>query len=118
MPPSNMPRSDFVRLRHMLDAAREAQEFGAGHTGHDLALDRMRSLAIVRCIEIIGEAASKIGPETRTAHPEIPWIDIVGMRNRLIHAYFDVDAERVCDTITNDLPPLISALERLIAREG
>jgi uncharacterized protein with HEPN domain len=86
----------------MLDAAREAAEFGEGQTGQRLALDRMRSLAIVRCIEIIGEAASKIGPETRVAHPEIPWVDIVGMRNRLIHAYFDVDADRVCDTITND----------------
>jgi len=77
----------------MLDAAREAMEFGSGRTRQDLAMDRMRAFAIVRCIEIIGEAASKIGPEARTAHPEIPWIDIVGMRNRLIHAYFDIDLD-------------------------
>ncbi|HEV2202363.1 MAG TPA: HepT-like ribonuclease domain-containing protein [Bryobacteraceae bacterium] len=99
----------------MLDSAREALEFGAGRASHDLALDRMRSLAIVRCIEIIGEAASKIGPETRTAHPEIPWIDIVGMRNRLVHAYFDIDLERVRDTIAIDLPPLVQALEQILA---
>jgi len=78
----------------------------------------MRSLAIVRCIEILGEAASKIGSEMRAAYPEIPWIDIVGMRNRPIHAYYDLDFDRVSDTISNDLPPLIAALTRMIAREA
>ena len=76
------------------------------------------SPAIVRCIEILGEAASKIGSEMRAAYPEIPWIDIVGMRNRPIHAYYDLDFDRVSDTISNDLPPLIAALTRMIAREA
>ena len=52
--------------------------------------------------------------ETRAAYPQIPWIDIVGMRHRLIYAYFDVDLERVCDTIAVDLPPLIEGLEQII----
>jgi len=112
-----MPRSDLVRLRHMLDAAREAVTFIAGKTAHHLKSDRILSLALVKCIEIIGEAATKVTVETRTAFPQIPWADIVGMRHRLIHVYFDVDLERVCDTIAIDLPPLIESLEKTVEAE-
>jgi uncharacterized protein with HEPN domain len=109
-----MPPSDLVRVRHMLDAAREAVTFAAGKTAQDLKSDRILSLALVKCIEIIGEAATKVANETRAANPQIPWADIVGMRHRLIHVYFDVDLERVCDTIAIDLPPLIESLEMAI----
>src|ERR1700692_4227300 len=85
-----MNSADVVRLRHMLDASREAVEFGASRSPDDLRAARVRALALVRCIEIIGEAASRISPETRHAFPALPWADIAGMRNRLIHAYFDV----------------------------
>ena len=112
-----MPRSDLVRLRHMLDAAREAVTFIAGKTAQHLKSDRILSLALVKCIEIIGEAATKVTVETRTAFPQIPWADIVGMRHRLIHVYFDVDLERVCDTIAIDLPPLIESLEKTVEAE-
>lgn len=112
-----MPPSDLVRLRHMLDAAREAVTFAARKTALDLTSDRILSLALVKCIEIIGEAASKVTNETRIAYPQIPWVDIVGMRHRLIHVYFDVDLERVCDTIAVDLPPLIESLEKAIEAE-
>jgi len=112
-----MPPSDLVRLRHMLDAAREAVTFVSGKTAQDLKSDRILSLALVKCIEIIGEAATKVTNETRAAYPQIPWVDIVGMRHRLIHVYFDVDLERVCDTIAIDLPPLIENLEKLIKAE-
>ncbi len=71
--------------------------------------------SLVSCVEIIGEAAAQIGPITRSQSPSIPWQDIVGMRNRLIHAYFDIDLDRVWDTITEDLPPLVSELEKLIS---
>ena len=71
----------------------------------------MLLLALVKCIEIIGEAASRVTRETRDALSGIPWQDIVGMRNRLIHAYFDVDHDRVWDTIQQDLPPLVAALK-------
>ncbi|MGD0201982.1 MAG: HepT-like ribonuclease domain-containing protein [Bryobacteraceae bacterium] len=99
----------------MLDAAREAFRFGAGRTPEDLLKDRVLTLALVRCIEIIGQAATKISAEMRAEHPEIPWADMIGMRNRLVHAYFDVDLGRVCDTLTADLPPLIDQLERLLS---
>ena len=112
-----MPKADRVRLRHMLDAAREAVGFARGRSRADLHLDRMLALALVRCIEIIGEAAAQIGPETRQRHAAIPWPDIVGMRNRLVHAYFDINLNFVWDTVTNDLPPLIAGLEAILAAE-
>jgi len=107
-----MQKTDTVRLRHMLDAAREALAFAQGRSRADLDKDRMLVLALVKSIEIVGEAASKVSPETRLAVPGLPWSSIVGMRNRLIHAYFDIDLDRVWDTITDDLPPLITELER------
>jgi uncharacterized protein with HEPN domain len=72
----------------------------------------------MRCIEIIGEAASRIGPELRLEHPHIPWVDIVGMRNRLIHAYFDIDTDLVCDTLVDDLPRPIADLEEIVPRDS
>jgi uncharacterized protein with HEPN domain len=74
-------------------------------------------LAAVRCIEIIGEAASKISAESRLEYHQIPWADIVGMRNRLIHAYFDIDTDLVCDTLIDDLPLLIRDLEEIVPLE-
>lgn len=110
-----MSESDRVRLRHMLDAAREAVGFGVGRQRGDLERDRVLALALVRCIEIIGEAASKVGPEVRAKHPDVPWSDIIGMRHRLVHAYFEVDLGRVCDTLATDLPPLILQLEHILS---
>lgn len=99
----------------MLDAAKEAVAFGSGKTPNHLSQDRLLTLALLKCIEIIGEAASKVSPEVRAEHPGIPWADIVGMRHRLVHVYFDVDLNRVCDTLTDDLPPLIAQLERILS---
>jgi uncharacterized protein with HEPN domain len=110
-----MSESDAIRLRHMLDAAREALHYGAGKTSDDLQANRVLSLALIRCIEIIGEAASRVGAELKAGHPEVPWADIVGMRNRLVHAYFEIDLARVCDTLAADLPPLIAQLEAILA---
>ena len=109
-----MQREDEVRLRHMLDAAREAVSFAKGRTRADLDRDRMLVLSIVRSVEIIGEAASKITKESQAAHPTIPWAVIIGMRNRLIHAYFDVDLDRVWTTVQNDVPSLIVELEKFV----
>ena len=74
-------------------------------------------LAAVRCIEIIGEAASRVSPELRLEHSQIPWVDIAGMRNRLMHAYFDIDTDLVCDTLIDDLPRLIADLEEIVPRD-
>ncbi len=113
-----MLKADLVRVRHMLDAARDAIAFSTNKTRHDLDTDRMLVLSLVKSIEIIGEAASKVSKESREQFPEIPWAVIVAMRNRLIHAYYDVDLDRVWDTVTSDLPPLIRSLENLHKKEN
>ncbi len=110
-----MNKDDLIRLRHMLDAAREAQAFVTGRKRGDLDTDRMLLLSVVKDIEVIGEAASRISPEVRSTHPEIPWPAIVTMRHRLIHAYFDINTETVWSTVTDDLPPLIAALAEIIS---
>ena len=107
-----------MRLRHMFDAAREAIDFGRGKARTDLDDDRLLVLGLLKCIEIVGEAAAHIGPDTKNRYPEIPWADIVGMRNRLVHAYFDIDPDRVWDTLEQDLPPLVATLENILARSG
>jgi uncharacterized protein with HEPN domain len=112
-----MRRDDFIRIRHMLDAAREAMSFAKNKKRSDLQKERMLTLSIVKSVEIIGEAASKVTKETRENYPEIPWSNIVTMRNRLIHVYFDIDLDRVWDTITDDLPPLVVALEKIVPPE-
>jgi len=110
-----MNESDIIRLRHMLDAAREALSFVAGRNGEDLGQDRMLVLALVKEIEIIGEAASRISDESRKALPRIPWPKIIAMRNRLIHAYADVDLSIVWDTLTGALPELLRELDTALA---
>ncbi len=74
-------------------------------------------MASLKALETIGEAASRISDTFRSAHPEIPWREIIGMRNRLIHAYFEVDIDKVWETIQDDLPPLIDHLQLLMPPE-
>jgi uncharacterized protein with HEPN domain len=109
------PEADLLRLRHMLDAAEDAIGFSAGRQRQDLDQDRMLVLSLVKSIEIIGEAASRVSAATQEEIPSLPWADIIGMRNRLIHAYYDVDHDRVWDTISTDLPELIDSLRRYLA---
>lgn len=109
-----MLKGDDVRLAHMLAAAREAIAFARDRSRDDLTRDRMLVLSLVKCTEIIGEAAGRITAETQQAHPQIPWASIVAMRNRLIHAYFDIDVNRVWDTIVDDLPALVAQLEEIL----
>lgn len=109
-----MRKDDLIRIRHMLDAAGEAMTFARDKTRTDLDESRMLTLSIIKAIELTGEAASRVSKESRDLHPEIPWMDIITMRNRLIHAYFDIDLDLVWDTVTDDLPPLIAALEKIV----
>jgi uncharacterized protein with HEPN domain len=101
----------------MLAASKEAMEFAAGKTRQNLQKDRIRVLAIIKSIEIIGEAASKVTEEFKSENKYIPWNDIISMRNRLIHAYFDVDLDIVWQTVKSDLPDLIKALEKILPPE-
>ena len=101
----------------MLDAAREACSFSRGQKRADLDRDRMLTLALLKSLEIIGEAANGVSSDTQSRYPGIPWRDIIGMRNRLVHVYFDVDLDLVWDTIRTSLPPLIVELEWVLDAE-
>ena len=109
---------DVVRLRHMLESAQDAVGFVAGRSRADLDTDRMLRLALVRAIEIVGEAANKVTADGRSACQDIPWSQIVGMRNRIVHAYFDIDLDRVWDTVTIDLPSLITEIIKALEDTG
>ncbi len=80
-----------VRLRHMLDYSKEALSMISGKSRRDLDTDRYLNLSLLRLLEMIGEAANKIPQKERSPHPQIPWSEIIGLRNRLIHAYDAVD---------------------------
>ena len=108
---------DRIRVQHILEAIADARSFIAGHPRSELGTNRMRLFVLVRCVEIVGEAAGRISETTKRAAPDIPWTAIVGMRNRLIHAYFDVDADIVWKTVTDELPSLADALRALLADE-
>lgn len=98
----------------MRDAAAEALQFAAGKTRADLDHDRMLVLAILKDLEIIGEAAGRVSRETTERYTSIPWDEIVGMRNRLIHGYFDVNLDVVWETVSHDLPQLLAEIDRVL----
>jgi uncharacterized protein with HEPN domain len=108
-------RDDSLRLLDMLSAAREARQFVAGKSEGDVRKDRVLTLALLKCVELIGEAAARVSEDTRAKCPHLPWADMVGMRNRLVHAYFDVDLSLLWTTVADDLPELIASLEAVVA---
>jgi uncharacterized protein with HEPN domain len=112
-----MQKDDQIRLRHMLEAAKEALSFAQDETRASLEKDRKLELALVKSIEIIGEAAVKVTDKCRKDLPHIPWASIMGMRNRLIHAYFDLDRDILWKTIREDLPSLVAELEQILKAE-
>jgi len=112
-----MRPDDRVRLQHMVEAAESIATFVAGRTRSDLDTDRMLLFAVVRAIEIIGEAASQISDETRSRAEDVPWRAMVGMRNRIVHAYFDIDADIVWKTAVEEGARLAAAAPRA-ARAG
>lgn len=109
-----MTPSDLVRVHHMIDTARIIARFVDGRERADLDSDTAFSFAIVRAIEVFGEAASRISSATRSQTPELPWQAIIGMRNRLIHAYFDIDHDTVWTAATQEIPELLLILLSLI----
>jgi uncharacterized protein with HEPN domain len=108
---------DWVSLRHMLDHAREACGMVQGRNRSDLPTDRSLELSLTRLIEIIGEAATRVSDSTKEKHGEIPWKNIVGMRNRLIHGYDRVDLDVLWDTVEINLPPLIRHLQKIVGEQ-
>ena len=112
-----MQRDDLICLRHMYDAACEAIEFARGRNRSDLDFDRMLVLSLVQDIEIVGEAAYQISHEMQQQLKEIPWDDIIGMRHRLVHAYFDINLDVLWQTVNCDLPKLIHLLKSFFSNK-
>lgn len=108
---------DDAYLIDILTAARKACSFVEGVTREDFAQDALRQHAIARLLTIIGEAASKVSGPLKAAQPAVPWPEMIGMRNRIVHDYLRVNWAIVWDTVRNDLPALITALEPLVPPE-
>ncbi len=105
---------DRISLNDMLSHANEEVELLGAMCREELGRDRVRQLALTRLVEIIGEAANRISQGTIQKYPSIPWLQIVGMRNRLVHGYDFIDYDLLWDTVKTDLPPLITALKAII----
>lgn len=112
-----MLSEDRIRLQHILEEAKEALLFVEGYLYNDFIKDNKTVHAVMRCIEIIGEAAAKLTNEYKEEHSSVPWNQIVGMRNHLIHVYFDVDHKTLWKTIQEDIPELISVFDKLLKKE-
>jgi uncharacterized protein with HEPN domain len=111
-----MRPDDRIRLLHMIEAAETVGAFVAGRHRADLDADRMLLFARVRAIEIIGEAASRVSPSTRATAPVVPWVQMTGMRNRLIHSYFDIDHDVLWQTAAEEIPSLLPLLQALVSQ--
>ncbi len=105
---------DSVTLRQMLDHTREAVALAAERSRPALEHDRMFYLALLKLVEIVGEAAYRVTPATRSAHPDIPWRELIGTRNRLIHGYDSVDFDILWQIATVDFPPMCSHLASIL----
>jgi uncharacterized protein with HEPN domain len=101
----------------MLDACEDIQRFLTGRVRKDLGDDRMLLLALVKSIELVGEAANKVSSSAQDESSSIPWRDIISMRNRLIHGYYDIDHEIVWKTVTQEIPPLALELAQILSTE-
>jgi uncharacterized protein with HEPN domain len=109
---------DVVPLRHMLEHAREACAIVSGRSREELRSNRMLQLALTRLVEIVGEAAGRVSSETQGRFPRVPWREAIATRHRITHGYDVVDYDMLWDTVQDDFPPLVSALEQVLADPG
>jgi len=113
-----MPRRDVgITLRQMRDYTREATQMAQGRTRAELDTNRMLSLALTHLLEILGEAANRVPAEEQAKYPHIPWQQLIGLRNRLIHGYDQVDLDILWQIVTRDLPSLTEELARVAPPE-
>lgn len=106
-------RPDDAAIVDILAFAARAQRRTTGVDAGRFAGDEGLQDAVIRCLGVVGEAAARVSAATREAHPEVPWALMVGMRNRLVHEYTEVDMDEVYRTVTSDLPDLVRLLAPL-----
>lgn len=109
-----MARDDRLTVEQMLDAVRRIRAIIRGQTRDAFEADEVRQLALLHLIQLLGEAASRTTADFRDAHPELPWAQLVGMRNRIVHGYDHVDPDIVWRVATEDVEPVLAALERFL----
>lgn len=108
---------DTLYLRHILDAIQKIERYAQG--GHDeFVAESLRHDAVIRQLEIVGEAAKRLSPQVLSRSPDVPWRQVAGMRDVLIHDYMGVDLERVWNVVQQDLPSLRRAVEALLKSSG
>jgi uncharacterized protein with HEPN domain len=107
-------RDDTVSLRQMRDAAQEIIDLVRPVSKAKLETDRVLSLAVLQLLQITGEAARRVSASSQEAHPQIPWAQMIGLRNRLIHGYDTIDFDIVWNVIIKDLPSLVAALDGIL----
>lgn len=110
-----MARNDRLSLELMLDAACRLRALSRARSREDLDADDVVGLAMLHLIQRLGEAASRLSADFRAGHPEFPWSEMIGMRNRIVHGYDDLDPDMVWHIVTDDVEPVIAALERALA---
>ncbi len=108
---------DEAYLLDILIAARKACKFVEAISHEEFQRSDLHQSAVMRALEIIGEASRRVSDETRASHPEIPWEQMIGMRNRLLHEYSRVNVQTVWDTVQTDLPNLIQLIQILVPPE-
>jgi uncharacterized protein with HEPN domain len=113
-----LPERDAALLLDMLLAARDARGFVEELDEPAFLASRLHQNAVIRSLEVLGEAAGKVSAATQVAHPEISWREITGMRHRLIHGYGEVRLDIVWMVVSERLTPLIGILEQLVPQEN
>ena len=108
-------REDRLRVEHMLKCSRDARTIVGDDDAAAIERDMVRTRALANCFTEIGEAAAKLTPPGRTLVGDVPWRQIVGMRNIVVHVYWGIDLRELVKTVRDDLPVLIAALERALA---
>ncbi len=112
-----MKKDNLVFLKHILDAINLIEEYLKDKEFQEFTNNHMLQDAVIREIEIIGEATKNLAEDFKNKYPEIPWRQIAGMRDKLIHGYFGVDLDAVWDTATTDVPSLKERLQEILKRE-
>ena len=109
-----MPKDDTLYLNHILDTASKISQLLSGKTKEEFMREELLIIAITHLLQVIGEAANRVSKEFRERHPEIPISAIIGMRNKIVHDYWDIDEEIVWQTAIMDIPVLVDKLKEIV----